>query len=441
MHRITLTTIVLLLATTCLTAQKYNKSLYRKASAYFRNPTSEIPNSRVKKFHEDSLAIWAAWKDYILESDENSLAQLSPLSSATAHHWMIPDSLEPSATLNYYYGTKGDSSVPRLPLYIYLHGSGPRQLEWATGLRICSAFDDAPSAYFIPQIPQEGSWYRWYQKSKQWFIERMLRQALASERIDPYRLYLFGISEGGYGSQRLASFYADYLAAAGPMAGGEPLKNAPAENCGNIGFSLLTGEKDYAFYRNTLTGYTLAAFDSLQKLYPRAFPHRIELIPDKGHHIDYTLTTPWLKTFKRNPNPTSFIWEDYEMDNRHRQGFYNILVHKRPSPDLRTRYEMTITGDTINLTIQDITYTCTQKDTRWGIEMKFSRSYTPSHGGQITLFLHPSMVDLTHDITIILNNQTLYHSRPRPTTRALLRSLTTFADPLRIFPVAIELTY
>ena len=92
--------------------------------------------------------------------------------------------------------------------------------------------------------------------AKQFAWERLLRQALAEGNVDANRLYVFGISEGGYGSQRLASFYADYWAAAGPMAGGEPLKNAPIENCANIGFSFLTGADDTGFYRNILTYYT-----------------------------------------------------------------------------------------------------------------------------------------------------------------------------------------
>lgn len=110
-----------------------------------------------------------------------------------------------------------------------------------TGLNICSRFDDAPSVYFIPQIPNEGGYYRWWQKAKQYAWEKLFRQALVSGHVNPDKLFIFGISEGGYGSQRLASFYADYLAGAGPMAGGEPLKNAlpktaltspsPADRC------------------------------------------------------------------------------------------------------------------------------------------------------------------------------------------------------------------
>jgi hypothetical protein len=229
---------------------------------------------------------------------------LDTLSSASTGYWKLPDSLEPNAVMPYYWGMKGTDEIGNeLPLFLYLHGSGPKEREWSTGLNICRNFDDAPSVYFIPQIPNEGEYYRWWQKAKQFAWEKLLRQSLLLGKIDPNRVYVFGISEGGYGSQRLASFYADYWAAAGPMAGGEPLKNAPAENCSNFAFSLRTGDKDTGFYRNTLTGYVREAFDSLAHQHPGYFTHKIELIPGMGHSIDYRPTTPWLKQYVRNPYP------------------------------------------------------------------------------------------------------------------------------------------
>lgn len=178
--------------------------------------------------------------------------------------WHLPASLEPSAVMPYYWGIKwkpltiaeiqqnyrngfqgsdAESSDERIaaaqpfPMYLYLHGSGPKEEEWKYGLMWAQYFNDAPSVYFIPQIPNEGEYYRWWQKAKLYAWEKLLRQSLASGHVDANRLYVFGISEGGYGSQRLASYYADYWAGVGPMAGGEPLKNAPVENCANLAFS------------------------------------------------------------------------------------------------------------------------------------------------------------------------------------------------------------
>lgn len=188
--------------------------------------TKELGKSREK--------VWKEWASKIINSVDNKLLPdfLHPLGSDTTAIWNIPASLEPDARMLMRYGFKPDSTGKvsgKLPLFIYLHGSGPRDKEWATGLKLAQRFDDAPSIYIIPRISNEGAWYRWYQRGKQQAIESWLRLSLA-RGVDSERIYIFGISEGGYGSQRLASFYADYLAGAGPMAGGEPLRNAPAEN-------------------------------------------------------------------------------------------------------------------------------------------------------------------------------------------------------------------
>ncbi|MBQ5880897.1 MAG: hypothetical protein IIW61_04730, partial [Bacteroidaceae bacterium] len=201
--------------------------------------------------------VWDAWCEANRQHREEKLLPLMLLSESTQSRWVLPDCLEKNAVMPYYYGRKGSLKPENgYPLFIYMHGSGDKHQEWATGLILAQRFADAPSAYFVPQIPNTGEYYRWWQKAKQFAWERLLRQALASGDIDPDRIYMFGISEGGYGSQRLASYYADYLAGAGPMAGGEPLINAPVENLCNTAFCLRTGDKDFGFFRETLTRLT-----------------------------------------------------------------------------------------------------------------------------------------------------------------------------------------
>lgn len=346
--------------------------------------------------------------------------------------------------MNFYWGWKktaeSTSTEQRLPLFLYLHGSGPKAQEWATGLKICSRFDDAPSIYFIPQIPNEGAYYRWYQRAKQYAWEKLLRQALLSEKINPDRIYVFGISEGGYGSQRLASFYADYWSAAGPMAGGEPLKNAPAENLSNTAFSLRTGAEDKGFYRDRLTRYTAEALDSLQRLYPDRYKHWIELIPGRGHHIDYSPTTPWLKQHVRNPYPKHFCWENFEMDGRYRQGFYNLRVEQRSNADsnTRTRYTLDIESNQISLAIDEVTYRTTEIDPQWGIELKFTKTYQPAQRGKVTIYLCSELVDLDKPVTLTVNGRTAFKGRVKPDVKHLVNSCATFFDPQRLYPAAIE---
>lgn len=385
--------------------------------------------------------VWQAWQKANEASAEEPLLPLGALSESSVSQWQLPDSLEPNAVMPYRYGVKERGEIRSgYPFFIYLHGSGPKRQEWSTGLVLAQRFQDAPSAYFIPQIPNEGNYYRWWQKAKQYAWEKLLRLTMARGDVHPDSIYLFGISEGGYGSQRLASFYADYLAAAGPMAGGEPLKNAPAENCANMAFSLRTGDRDMGFYRNLLTNYTRQEFDSLQRLHPDLYTHLVELIPGRGHAIDYSPTTPWLKQFARNPYPRYFCWEDFEMDGRHRRGFYNLVINRRPDEQARTRYEMHIEDNCVKLTVDNVRYEVVQKDPRWGIELKFKKHLTPATSGQFTLYFCEELVDMTKPVTIEVNGKCLFKGKLKPQLKHMVNSCATFFDPRRLYPAAVELT-
>ena len=389
---------------------------------------------------QERKAVWDAWKAANNGVEEEKLIALEPLASKKSGRWKLPEELEARATMPYYWGSKGEMPDGGYPLYLYLHGSGRKTMEWDNGHRFGMAFDDAPSAYFIPQIPNEDQ-YRWYPRSKQWAWEKMLRLAFLSGEVDPNKIYFFGISEGGYGSQRLASFYADYLAGAGPMAGGEPLENAPAENCRNTAFSLLTGSNDTGFYRNKLTGYVKNEFERLAKEYPGDFVSRVELLHDKGHMFDYSVMTPWLMQHSRNPHPRRVSWENMEMDGRYRDGFYNLLVTERSNDDdsQRTYYEMEIDGNDISLRVDLVTYDVVEKDPRWGIEMKFEKSCVPATKGRVTIYLSGELVDLGKKITVTVNGKKAFNGRVKCERRHLANSCAAFFDPERLYPAAIEI--
>ena len=363
------------------------------------------------------------------------------LSKANVTTWTLPDSLEPNAKMNFYLGVKGDMPKDGYPVFLYLHGSGPREHEWANGLRLAKMFQDGPSMYIGPQIPQEGAWYRWWQRSKQWTWERILRILMSMPEVDKNRIYVFGISEGGYGSQRLASFYADYWAAAGPMAGGEPLINAPVENLGNVPLSFLTGDKDFMFYRHLLTKTTGEKLDSMQRLFPNEYKHRVELIPDKGHSIDYTPTTPWLAQHKRNAQPRHFIWENLEMDGLKRNAFYNLQVLEETDA-YRTRYEFTANADnSIDIKVDGVKYNATWKDPHWGIDMLFSKDLTPAQHGHLRIFLSGQLVDLKKKVTVRINGKQVFCGKVKSSKKTRKLSQELWGDPMRDFKHAVEVNW
>ena len=259
--------------------------------------------------------------------------------------------------------------------------------------------------------------------------------------VDKNRIYVFGISEGGYGSQRLASFYADYWAAAGPMAGGEPLINAPVENLAHVPLSFLTGDRDFMFYRHLLTKTTGEKLDSMQRIHPDEYVHRVKLLEGYGHSIDYTPTTPWLAQHKRNAQPRHFLWENFEMDGLKRNAFYNLQVLEEED-EFRTKYEFTANADnSIDIKVDAVKYNPTWKDPRWGINMLFSKDFTPAQHGHLRIFLSDQLVDLKKKVTVHINGKEVFNGKVKGSKKNQKLAHELWGDPMRNFKHAVEVKW
>ncbi|MBR3855732.1 MAG: hypothetical protein IKM65_06200 [Bacteroidaceae bacterium] len=385
-------------------------------------------------------AVWSVWKSSVEAFDEEKLIPLGQLEDRKTGKWKLPASLEPNAIMPYYWGINTlDKVEGKLPLFLYMHGSGDKNQEWETGIGLSLRRFYSPAVYMVPQIPNTGEYYRWAIQSKQWAWEKLLRLAILNDTIDANRIYFFGISEGGYGSQRLASFYADYLAGAGPMAGGEPLQNAPMENVANIAFSLRTGALDDGFGRNICTQSALDAADSLAAAHPGYYNHYIELIPGDGHSIDYRPTTPWLAKYSRNPHPKYFYWENYDMYGRKRDGFYNLRVNSNPSitNSDRSCFEVKIDNNTIDLTVNRVRYQTTYS--QGGIPMIFSKKFISAKRGNVTIYLNEELFDLSKPVKVILNGEEIFNGKVGTSLKTMIESCAFYYDPERLFPASIDI--
>ena len=385
--------------------------------------------------------VWRAWQQANAQLVEDGLPTLAPLTNEDYNRWILPEDLEPSAIMPFYFGYKGEASErpeTGYPMYIFLHGSGDKDEEFALAYNLCRKFEDAPSVYFIPQIPNEGDYYRWWQKSKQYAWERLIRLAMLNPDIDPDRLFFVGISEGAYGSQRLASFYGDYLAGAGPMAGGEPLKNAPAENCFNLAFNLRTGANDTGFYRSTLTSYAQQAFKKLKMGWPDAFNYSITLVPDCAHKIPYGETTPWLaQQPSRNPYPKNVQWENFDMDGQKRHGYFNLWEEENPlgTKSGRVFYTQMINDNVVTLTIDKVSYTV--METRDGIDLRWNKSRKALTTGKLRVYLNPELIDPTRPVTVKANGQVYFYGLLEPSLADMATSVSGYYDKRRIYPASV----
>jgi len=108
----------------------------------------------------------------------------------------------------------------RWPLILFLHGAGERgddlnKVKVHGPPKIVETRKDFPFIVVSPQCPEDD----WWTKKTEVLIN-LLDDIVARYDVDTERIYLTGLSMGGYGSWALASEYPDRFAAVVPICGG-----------------------------------------------------------------------------------------------------------------------------------------------------------------------------------------------------------------------------
>lgn len=124
---------------------------------------------------------------------------------------------------------KMDKGV-KYPLVISLHGSGERGSDNREQLKFLPTWLSEPAMrtqypcfLVAPQCPSEGRWSGPPLEA----VIALTEKAIAEWPVDAGRVYLTGLSMGGYGSWEFASKKPELLAAAAPICGGgDPSKAA-----------------------------------------------------------------------------------------------------------------------------------------------------------------------------------------------------------------------
>jgi hypothetical protein len=128
------------------------------------------------------------------------------------------------------------------------------------------------------------------------------------------------------------------------------------------------------------------------------------------------------------------------MDGIYRRGFYNLAIHERDTTNgnERTRYEMTIKGNDIYLTVERVRYEVTEREPRWNIPIKHHKHYTAATKGHFTLYLSDEMVDFSQIVTLHVNGKQVYRGKLKPDVRHLVNSCALYYDPERVYATGIE---
>ena len=106
------------------------------------------------------------------------------------------------------------------PLILFLHGAGERgddlSLVKTHGIpKVAMLLDEFPFIAVSPQCPSDHWWSDYLE-----VLIALLDETIASYAVDPGRIYLTGLSMGGFGTWHLAVEYPDRFAAIAPICGG-----------------------------------------------------------------------------------------------------------------------------------------------------------------------------------------------------------------------------
>ncbi len=111
----------------------------------------------------------------------------------------------------------------RWPVILFLHGAGERgddgliQTEVGIGTVIRRHKERVPAIVVLPQCAKD-SW--WPEPEMQAQALKALDQSIKEFNGDPQRVYLTGLSMGGYGTWALVASHPDKFAALAPICGG-----------------------------------------------------------------------------------------------------------------------------------------------------------------------------------------------------------------------------
>ena len=114
----------------------------------------------------------------------------------------------------------GADSEKKWPLILFLHGAGERgdDLERIKRHGIPKIVEQQEDFEFIavsPQCPADSTWV-----AEIGALNALLDEIVATHTVDTTRIYLTGLSMGGYGTWHLATAYPERFAAIAPICGG-----------------------------------------------------------------------------------------------------------------------------------------------------------------------------------------------------------------------------
>lgn len=175
------------------------------------------------------------------------------------------------------------------PLVIFLHGSGERgsdlnKVKMHGPPKLVAAGQKFPAVIASLQCPAGELW-------NPHGVKAVTDHLIKAERIDASRVYLTGLSMGGFGTWDTAFEYPDAFAAIAPVCGGAGVRWVTSERLKTMPAWIFHGDKDGA----VPVEFSHKIHDALKKI---GAPVKLTIYPGVGHDS-------WTATYA---NPEFWAW-------------------------------------------------------------------------------------------------------------------------------------
>jgi predicted peptidase len=194
---------------------------------------------------------------------------------------LVPQSFEAEVPLK--VGYKYLLSLPegyetaqdkKWPLIVFLHGAGERGdnlelLKKHGPPKLTAAGKKFEAIVASPQVPGGQVW-------NPHGVKALVDELIKTHRVDTNRIYLTGISMGGFGTWDTIFEYPDVFAAAAPVCGGAGVKFVIAEQIKHIPLWIFHGGKDVVVE----PAYSQRMYDVMTKLKANV---QLTMYPGVGH--------------------------------------------------------------------------------------------------------------------------------------------------------------
>lgn len=216
------------------------------------------------------------------------------LNAQSSSKFSINQYINNGDTLNYRMLYPDADTLRKYPLVIFLHGSGERgndneaQLKWGVqNFATDKNMVEHPAIVIAPQCPTGVSWSNVKRTPNSTTIElqstpskpmqllmELIHKTISEMPVDTNRIYITGLSMGGYGTFDAIERYPDLFAAAVPVCGGGDISKA--STIAHIPMWIFHGAEDPAVNTN----YSVEMNAALMKA--GAHPG-LTIYPETGH--------------------------------------------------------------------------------------------------------------------------------------------------------------